>query len=260
MDSKEQLRRAGIHFQKVRKEKLQKTQIEAANIAGIGYRTLQSIESGSSSTSFYNILKVLHGFGCSDIDALTICGYLDYDFGDSHDPSEPHRKRLERYATEQYSFYFVNAVNEKIQRLSVELGEIIGYSYVGGTGQLNKQHYGCKLISPPDGDYTYLYFSSSSPLVDRAIFVLPYHADEIVFGAGTGIMLSISNETPRSPTLQRFIVINNRLGYTDNANDTYLLNSLKLKSVVSDYALRFPQLGTESISLASQFVRLDKHV
>lgn len=260
MDTKEQLRRAGTHFQKVRKEKLRATQIEAANIVGIGYRTLQNIESGISSTSFYNILKVLQGFGCSDLDVLTICGYLDYDLGASHDPSEPHRKRLDRYATEHYSFYFVNAVTEKIQRLTVELGEIIGYSYVGGTGKINEQQYGCKLISPPDGEYTYLYFSSSLPLVDRAVFVLPYHANEIIFGAGTGIMLSISNEAPRSPTVQRFIVINDRLGHTDNSSDTYLLNNLKLKSVVSDYAFRFPQLITESISLASQFVRLDKHI
>lgn len=73
-------------------------------------------------------------------------------------------------------------------------------------------------------------------------------------------MLSISNEAPRSPTVQRFIVINDRLGHTDNSSDTFLLSNLKLKSVVSDYAFRSPQIITESISLASQFVRLDKHI
>lgn len=244
MDPLKQIKKAGEYISEIRTNK-GLTQEAAADLTGIGYRTIQNIESGRSRTSFLNILTLIQSFGCSDTDVLILCGFLDNRAGYTHDASEQHKIRLRKYRCQDYGFYYVNAVTERLQRFSVKLGEIVGHSYVDGIGRLGEYTYGCKLISPPDGDYTYLYFSSSSP-VDRALFILPHHIMDNVFMAGIGIMISISNDDPRSPAFQKFAIVNDACAQYKILDDDGIIARLKIKGPISDYTIRFPMLISES--------------
>lgn len=252
-----QLKHAGEKIKNLRTGK-KLSQKNVADGIGVSLRTYQKVESGEISTSFINVLAALEYLEACDIDFLNACGYDSP--ATSHDASDNHKLRLSQYCNESYSFYYVNPITEKPRRIKVKFYDITGYSYVYGEGTLDDEtKYECKLISPPSGSYTYLYFTSVSTVVDRALFILPYNESDKVFGAGQGVMISISNQEPRSPVFQRFLVMNDVYGETDNEDDSYLQRELLIGGTITDYIVKFPKLGDESKWIASQHRMLKEH-
>ncbi len=234
------------------------TQKNYARQAWCSEKTYQRIESGSrksgpKSPSFPDLIQAFYTFGGTDQDAAILFGkHAPKKVTDGHsaayDDSELHVKRLKQYVSEtkgrrDFSFYFASPDFEEggeLSRLQVAFTGIEHNSYVGGDATLGNLTYECKLVSPPESNYTFIYFACAQEIVDRALFILPYKKEK-KFYSGLGVMISISNDDQRCPMVQKFAALRDPMIVDD------LANWLRVEPLGSEYVMRFPRLSDQNM-------------
>lgn len=175
-------------------------------------RTYQKMETGNIGVHFESFLEVFRLFQGTDRDAAILFGnhpsglFLDSD----RDNSDCHMARLSKFTMQNYTVYYVDAM-DKMKRLKIKFGDIIDNTFVQGTAVIGRKYtYECKLISPVNSRYVFLYLTSTTSLVDRALLILP-EIELVVekFKRGIGIMMSISIDEQQCPTTQKFAILHN---------------------------------------------------
>ena len=217
--------------------------------------TYKSMESGDVKSSFYFYLQMFHLFHGTDRDAaILFCNRESEPFVDGgHDNSPAHIARLKKFAYQKYTVLFVDEMDNP-KRMRLSFGNIINSSYVQGCAKIGKKYtYDCKLVSPVNSAYVFIYFTSTTSLIDRAFFVLP----EIewitgVFKRGVGLMISISTDQQRCPTSQLFVMLHSMYKEPDF---TEIKKHLVLRSSqMSLYMMRVQDLKQRNIKFNDNMV------
>lgn len=245
--------RVGLHLKKMReREKWTQEQVSGVLIR-VGGRTYQKMESGQTDTSFDAFIEVFHLLQGTDRDAAILFGNRESEIfiDESHDGSPSHIARLEKFAFQKYTVFFVDEMDH-MKRMNLDFKNVINNSYVQGTAKIGRKYtYDCKLVSPVNSKYIFIYFTSTTSLVDRAFFILP-EIEWVVgrFKRGIGIMISISTDTKRCPTLQLFALIHKCYISPDEEE---LKQFLALKRAqVSKYMLRVSDLKDRNVEFVNK--------
>lgn len=207
--------------------------------------TYKTMEGGDVKSSYAFYLQMFHLFHGTDRDAAILFGNRESEpFVEAgHDNSPAHIARLKKFAYQNYTVLFVDEMDEP-KRMKLSFGNIINSSFVQGNAKIGKRYtYDCKLVSPVNSPYVFIYFTSTTSLVDRAFFVLP-EIEWVTsrFKKGVGLMISISTDQQRCPTAQLFImlhsvykepefaVIKKHLVLRSSQTSTYMMRVQDLKS------------------------------
>lgn len=179
---------------------------------GVAARTIDRIEKGEVRTSFNNVVLLmnLYSAGIADIAKLFDTPYRD-DINSSYDFTENHRIRLDQYTRMQYYCYYIETADsgeDMIDSLKIKTEAEMKEGFLSATAEHRKYKYSVKIVSPPDYEYTFIYFTSYGTLKDKGIIILPFLKDiRTKFSAGVGILLSFSMDTPPTPCFQKVLVI-----------------------------------------------------
>lgn len=213
-----------------------------------GLSTYKTMESGDVKSSFAFYLQMFHLFHGTDRDAAILFGNRESEpFVDtSHDNSPAHIARLKKFTYQNYTVIFVNEMDEP-KLMNLCFGNIINSSYVQGNAKIGRKYtYDCKLVSPVNSPYVFIYFTSTTSLVDRAFFVLP-EIEWITgrFKRGVGLMISISTDQQRCPTSQLFVMIHKiyKMPEFDEIKKHLVLKN----SQMSTYMMRLQDLKSRNI-------------
>lgn len=172
--------------------------------------TYKDMEKGHIETSFETFIQLFHRFQGTDRDAAVLFGnresepFMEY----SHDSSPGHMVRLNKFVRQRYSVLYADE-RERIKTMTIKFTNIINSSYVQGTAKVGRKYsYDCKLLSPVNSDYVFIYMTSTTSLVDRALLItpeIPWVTGRIK--KGIGLMLSISADEQYCPTTQLFALL-----------------------------------------------------
>lgn len=214
--------------------------------------TYKDMERGHIATSFETFIQMFHQFHGTDRDAAVLFGnrepgqYVNY----SHDSSPGHIARLHKFVRQKYSVLFVDEMdNSKV--MTLRFTDIVNNSFVQGTASIGKYSYDCKLLSPVNSEYVFIYFTSTTSMVDRALFVMP----EIrwVTGRikrGIGLMMSISTDGQNCPTIQLFALIHD---VYEMPSFEMLKEHLSMKTAPSsEYMIRVPDLLKRNVDFVKK--------
>lgn len=206
-------------------------------------RTYQKMESGNIGVRYESFLEVFRLFQGTDHDAAILFGnhpsglYLSSD----QDGSACHLARLNKFTHQSYTINYVDSM-DKMKHMKIKFGDIIDNTFVYGTAMIGRKYkYECKLVSPVNSSYVFLYLTSSTSLVDRALLVLP-EIELIVekFKRGIGIMMSISIDRQQCPTTQKFVMLHN--SYKGIRDEEILPYLVVKREQISKYMFRIPDL------------------
>lgn len=259
-------KRSGKHLKRMR-EKAGFTQNQITNDeenkkSGFpSLTTYKDMERGHIETSFETFIQMFHRFEGTDRDAAVLFGnresdpYVNY----SHDDSPGHIARLNKFVRQKYCIYFVDEMDVP-KEMKIQFTNIVNSSYVQGTAKIGRKYaYDCKLLSPVNSDYVFIYFTSTTSLVDRALFIMP----EIPWvisrvKKAIGMMLSISTDGQNCPTTQLYALVHDIYEKPD-------LEMLKQHLILngastSEYMMRIPDLMDRNKHFAKNmlFVRKQK--
>lgn len=206
-------------------------------------RTYQKMESGNIGVRFESFLEIFRLLQGTDHDAAILFGnhpsglFLNSD----QDNSASHMARLNKFTHQQYTIYYVDYM-DRMKHLRIKFEDVIDNTFVHGKALIGKKYkYECKLISPVNSRYVFLYLISTTSLVDRALLILP-EIDLIVdkFKRGIGIMMSISIDKLQCPTTQKFVMLNN--SYKGIKDEMITPHLVVKREKISKYMFRIPDL------------------
>lgn len=256
----EEKNRIGSHLRRMR-ERNKMTQSNVGNaIQNASERTYQNMERGDVNAKFASFIEVFRLFGGTDRDAAILFGNRDSEdyVDDANDPSPAHLARLNKFTNQKYTIFYYDMM-DKMKQMKISFGDIVEDSYVQGTAKINDKYtYDCKLISPANSHYVFLYLTSTTALIDRAFMMLP-EIEQVVckFKRGIGVMMSISIDNKLCPTTQKFIMLNNIYKIPDKKE---LATYLELGNAKSDYMLRFPDLRDANDSFVKRLILEKKKI
>lgn len=222
--------------------------------------TYKSMENGDTKSSFTFYLQLFHLFHGTDRDAAILFGNRDSEtfVDESHDDSQAHIARLKKFAYQKYTIYLVDEM-DAIKEMKLSFGNIINYSYVQGNAKIGRKYtYDCKLVSPVNSPYVFIYFTSTTSMVDRALFILP-EIEWIIgkFKRGLGLMISISTDHQRCPTIQMFVMLHALYKKPDLEE---IKKYIVLRdSQVSTYMMRVQDLKSRNIKFDQEMILEQKH-
>ena len=222
------------------------------------YNTYRNMETGKepAKTSFRTFIEAFHLFHGTDRDAAVLFGnHESYEYvATDHNPSEQHMQRLKVYQNNKYNMYFVDT-QDAVKAFSVDFKDIINYTYVAAEGKFaNNYCYDGKLLSPDNSEYTYIYFTCTNGLIDKALFIIPYVPQVLhEFKMGIGVMLSIAVNYPRCPEFKLFFMMSDNM---ERPEDEFIKKHLIMKTAAhSKYMVRVPNLMDRNRMLMDDYDR-----
>lgn len=255
-------RNAGEHLRKMREREHFTREMVTSNPDNADQNplpslsTLKSMENGHGKTSFDTFIQMFHIFNGTDRDAAILFGNRESAIfvDDSHDSSPAHIARLRKFENQKFTVFYMDEMDE-LKAMKLNFVHIINHSYVQGNARVGKYSYDCKLVSPSNSKYVYIYMTSTTSFIDRALLILP-EIEKVVgrLKRGIGIMTSISADEHTCPTIQMFVLWSNVF---EKPNEETLKGHLMLKrEQVSQYMLRLSDL----IDRNKEFVRKVKPI
>lgn len=206
-------------------------------------RTYQKMETGNIGVRFESFLEVFRLFQGTDHDAAVLFGnhpsgsFLASD----QDDSACHLARLNKFTHQKYTICYVDFM-DKMKYMKIKFGDIIDNTFVHGTAVIGRKYkYECKLVSPANSRYVFIYLTSATSLVDKALLVLP-EVELVVdkFKRGIGIMMSISIDRQQCPTTQKFVMLHE--SYNNIKGETIAPYLVVKREQISKYMFRVPDL------------------
>lgn len=218
-----------------------------AEILHISPRTIQRIEQGKDckNSIFFMLLK-LYGAGATDLSrilGIESPPQIPVEASAAYDRSDAHHSRLSMYADMTYHCYYVSTKenNDNICSLEIKTNALTGEGYLSCTASFDGYTYECKLVSPPDSDYTFIYLTSKGSLKDRGMIILPHNRKiKTKLKTAIGKMLSLSMDLKAMPCYQKVFLLSDEYErpcreFIDRIKDEYLkITSSEPEAVVKD--------------------------
>lgn len=218
-----------------------------AELLNISARTIHRIEQGHDcrSSILFMLLKL---YGADATDLSRILGIecqtqILEEASAAYDRSDAHHRRLGMYAGMVYRCYYVSTREniDDICSLVIETNTSMGNGYLPCTACYDGYTYECKLISPPDSDFTFIYLTSKGSLKDRGMIILPHNRKiKKKLKTAIGKMLSISMDLKAMPCYQKVFLLSDEYEtpsqqLIDRIKNEYLkITSSEPEAVVKD--------------------------
>lgn len=199
----------GQVLQKLRLEKGLKVK-DVADKTALSEKTINRIEQGKNSTAFDNVavLMDLYDAAIEDIAEAFQC-QMGKETDVAYDFSDAHGRRLKQYSNMKYRCYYfsTDGNGETIDTFDITTDQKAAEGYLEGVAIHKEYTYSCKVVSPADYRYSFVYLTSNGTLDDRAFMILPF-IKEIrgKFVAGIGVMLSFTQKTDL-PCFQKIVIL-----------------------------------------------------
>lgn len=185
-----------------------------AELLHISSRTVQRVEQGNDcKNSVFLMLLKLYGADASDLSRILDIEYpphISEEVSAAYDRSDAHHSRLSMYADMTYHCYYVSTKEniDDICSLIIKTNVPTGDGYLACTACYDGYTYECKLISPPDSDFTFIYLTSKGSLKDRGMIILPHNRKvKTKLRAAIGKMLSLSMDLKAMPCYQKVFLL-----------------------------------------------------
>lgn len=169
-----------------------------------------------------------------------------------------HQRRLQKYPKIELTCFYTSTEenSNSISEFSITTEEICKSGYIPLSMKVGSHEYLGKIISPPDGDYTYFYLDEQSDRAERAILSILHHKGGKLYQGGVGCLFSLSRGLKRVLCMQKVVLFNKKvLNKLHNLEIDELNRYLKFKNGICDNKLYIDCLKKLDAEWYAEFIR-----